>query len=79
MKYSVLNDIKFPSWAAKFWQAVREQNVMFTNLVYLSCDYEEKEGELELLKLEGKNQEILNLIMLEKKLQMQKLEKHNLN
>ena len=54
MKYSVLNDIKFPSWAGKFWQAVREQNVMFTNLVYLSCDYEEKEGELDLLKLEYK-------------------------
>ena len=27
---------------------------MFTNLVYLSCDYEEKEGELDLLKLEYK-------------------------
>ena len=36
---SVLNDIKFPTPAAKYWQAMREQNVMFQELVMLSYEY----------------------------------------
>jgi hypothetical protein len=52
MRYSVLNDLKFPTISSKYWQSIREQNVFFTNLVYLSCDYEEKQGELELLEID---------------------------
>jgi len=39
MRVSVLNDIKFPTNAAKYWQSVREQSVFFENLVTLSFDY----------------------------------------
>jgi hypothetical protein len=51
-RYSVLTDVKFPTYASKYWQCVREQNVHFTNLMYESCDYEEKQGEIELLEEE---------------------------
>ena len=39
MKISVLNDMKRPTADAKYWQAVREQNVMFQELVLLSYEY----------------------------------------
>lgn len=39
MHVSVLNDIKHPTAASKYWQAVREQGVMFENLVALSFDH----------------------------------------
>ena len=39
MRVSVLNDIKFRSEAAKYWQAVRELSVFYQNLVTLSFDY----------------------------------------
>ena len=52
MRYSVLSHIKFPTPASKYWQSIREQNVFFTNLIYVSCDYEEKQGELELLEID---------------------------
>ena len=29
MRYSVLNDVSFPTPASKYWQAVREQDVFF--------------------------------------------------
>ena len=32
MRYSVLNDGRFPTKAIKYWQAVREQNVFYTTL-----------------------------------------------
>ncbi|MFH1327455.1 MAG: hypothetical protein ABIH76_01175, partial [Candidatus Bathyarchaeota archaeon] len=40
MRFSVLNDTKFSSPDAKYWQSVREQNVHFTNLVILSYEYD---------------------------------------
>jgi len=40
MRFSVLNDTKFPTWDAKYWQAVREQSVHFTNLVILGYEYD---------------------------------------
>ena len=52
MRYSVLDDVRFPTPASKYWQSIREQNVFYTNLIYLACDYEEKQGNLELLKME---------------------------
>lgn len=38
MEISVLNDIKHPTGASKYWQAVREQAVMLDNLVTLTFD-----------------------------------------
>lgn len=39
MEVSVLNDVKHPTADSKYWQATREQNVMFTELVLLSYEY----------------------------------------
>lgn len=39
MQVSVLNDIKFPTAASKYWQAVREQAVMLEQLIMLGFDY----------------------------------------
>ena len=52
MRYSVLNDVKFPTPASKYWQSIREQNVFWEQLVFLSCDYQKQQGELELLEIE---------------------------
>ena len=52
MRYSVLDDVRFPTCASKYWQSIREQNVFFTNLIYLSCEYEKTQGQLELLDLD---------------------------
>jgi hypothetical protein len=52
MRYSVLNDVSFPTPASKYWQCVREQDSFFSNLVQLSCDYQKAQGELELLECE---------------------------
>lgn len=61
-RYSVLNDVKFPTPASKYWQAVREQNVHFTNLMYESCDYEELQGEIEFLEEELETNESIAMI-----------------
>jgi hypothetical protein len=50
MRISVLNDLKHPTPAAKYWQAVREQNVFFEQMVFLSFDY--RENDIEIKKLE---------------------------
>jgi len=52
IRFSVLNDVSFPTPASKYWQCVREQNVFWENLVQLSCDYQKQQGELELLEIE---------------------------
>ena len=52
MRYSVLNDVSFPTPASKYWQSIREQNVFWEQLVQLSCDYQKTQGELELLEIE---------------------------
>lgn len=41
MEISVLQDIKHPTPDSKYWQAVKEQNVMYTELVSLSYEYRE--------------------------------------
>lgn len=43
---SVLNDIKHPTPASKYWQSVREQGVMFENLVMLGFDYRRNEVQI---------------------------------
>jgi len=52
MRVSVLNDGKFPTKAAKYWQCVREQNVFFENLMTLSFDY--RKNDVEIKKIERK-------------------------
>lgn len=48
MRFSVLNDVKFPTPASKYWQSIREQMVHYSNLIYLACEYDETQGKLEL-------------------------------
>lgn len=50
MLVSVLNDIKHPTAASKYWQAVREQGVMFENLVAASFDYRRNEVQMQRIK-----------------------------
>ena len=50
MEVSVLNDTKFPTPALKYWQATREQNVMFNELVNLSYEYRKNLIEIQLLQ-----------------------------
>jgi hypothetical protein len=52
MRVSVLNDAKFPTGAAKYWQCVREQNVFFENLMQLSFSY--RKNDVEIKKLQRK-------------------------
>tara|TARA_R110000751_G_C13732737_1_gene476694 strand:- start:28 stop:666 length:639 start_codon:yes stop_codon:yes gene_type:complete len=51
IRYSVLNDSKFPTAASKYWQSIREQMVFYTNLIQASFEYKKAQIELELLKL----------------------------
>ena len=59
MEVSVLNDIKHPTRASKYWQSVREQAVMFENLVADSFAYRRNEVQIRRLakKLEGATDE----------------------
>jgi hypothetical protein len=50
MRFSVLNDFKYPTKAAKYWQCVREQNVYLENLMNLSFDYRKEDVKLRQLK-----------------------------
>ena len=49
MRFSVLNDLKYPTKASKYWQCVREQNVYLENLMTLSFEYRKKEIEIKKL------------------------------
>lgn len=52
MEVSVLNDIKHPTRASKYWQSVREQAVMFENLVADSFAY--RRNEVQIRRLQAK-------------------------
>ena len=52
MSFSVLNDAKYPTKAAKYWQCVREQNVFLENLMSLSFDF--RRTEVKIKKLQEK-------------------------
>lgn len=56
MEISVLNDIKFPTPSSKYWQSMREQNVMFTELVTLSYEYRKNLIEIEILQRDIKRE-----------------------
>jgi hypothetical protein len=73
MEVSVLNSTKFPTPALKYWQAMREQNVMFTELVMLSYEYRKNLVEIKILerditKEQDKLEKELLQIELEKKM-----------
>lgn len=51
IKYSVLNDVSFPTWASKYWQSVREQMMFMSNLIQLAYDFEHEKVNLERLNL----------------------------
>ena len=55
MRFSVLNDLKYPTKASKYWQCVREQNVYLENLMSLSFEY--RRDEVKLKRLEQKLKE----------------------
>ena len=50
MEFSVLNDAKYPTNAAKYWQCVREQNTHLENLMQLSFDARKNDIEIKKLK-----------------------------
>jgi hypothetical protein len=52
MRFSVLNDMKYPTPASKYWQCVREQNVYLENLMTLSFEY--RRNEVKIKKLQEK-------------------------
>ena len=52
MEFSVLNDARFPTNGAKYWQCVREQNSHMESLLRLSFDY--RKNDITLKKLEKK-------------------------
>jgi len=57
MEVSVLNDVKFGTPDSKYWQSVREQNVMFQELVMLSYDYRKNLIEIKKKEREFKSEE----------------------
>jgi hypothetical protein len=50
MEASVLNDLKHPTADSKYWQSMREQNVMFHELVMLSYEYRKNQVEIKILE-----------------------------
>jgi len=50
MEVSVLNNIKHPTHSSKYWQSIREQNVMFGELVMLSYEYRKNLIEIKILQ-----------------------------
>ena len=50
MRFSVLNDAKHPTDASKYWQAVREQNTHFSNLMMLSFNARKNDVEIKQIK-----------------------------
>ena len=59
MRFSVLNDFKYPTKASKYWQCVREQNVYLENLMQLSFDYRRNDAKIKYIqkKLEKETDE----------------------
>ena len=54
-RISVLQDMKYPTKAAKYWQCVRERNVFLENLMSLSFDY--RRNDIKIKRLEKKIEE----------------------
>lgn len=52
METSVLNDMKFPTTDAKYWQCNLERDTHFRNLLFASYDYREKIADIKILEAE---------------------------
>ena len=50
MRFSVLNDLRYPNNASKYWQCVREQNVYLEQMMKLSFEYRINESKIKRLK-----------------------------
>jgi len=50
MEASVLNDVKFPTPASKYWQALREQDVMSQGVTQLFFDYKEATVKIKIIE-----------------------------
>jgi len=57
MEVSVLNSMKHPTSASKYWQSMREQNVHFHELMMLSFEYRKKFVRCKILKRKIENEE----------------------
>jgi len=81
MRVSVLNDVKHPTPDSKYWQSVREQNVMYTETINMSYEYRKEQVELKKLirKLETEpddlERELLKIQIEQKEWQMINMEK----
>ena len=77
MRISVLQDAKYPTKAAKYWQCVREQNVFLENLMSLSFECRRNEVKLKRLNKNLKLKKIhskencFKLILMKKHMQLQ--------
>jgi len=49
-RFSVLQDNRYPTKAAKYWQCVREQSSYLDNLMHLSFDYRRNEAKIKWLE-----------------------------
>ena len=58
-RFSVLQDNKYPTKAAKYWQCVREQSSYLDNLMSLSFDYRRNDAKIKWLekKIESEKDE----------------------
>lgn len=71
METAVLNDMKFPTPDAKYWQCNVERDTHFRNLVTLSYDYQEKVADIDILETEilhpESDHEDINTVVIAKK------------
>ena len=56
-RFSVLQDNRYPTKAAKYWQCVREQSSYLDNLMTLSFDYRRNEAKIKWLEGKIKKEE----------------------
>jgi hypothetical protein len=56
MRVAVIDDGRYPTKAAKYWQAVREQGVFLENLMALSFDYRRNEVKIKRLQKKLENE-----------------------
>ena len=65
-RISVLQDMKYPTVASKYWQCVREQNVFLENIMSLSFDYRRNDAKIKWIekKIEKETDEYKKEILL---------------
>ena len=56
-RFSVLQDNRYPTKAAKYWQCVREQSTYLDNLMTLSFDYRRNEAKIKWLESKVEKEE----------------------